>query len=105
MQRQERQLDHLSFNASSVAVVAPRRSHADRVIPSSGSTSGSPSSAAGRGGSSSPVSRSGRSTTRRPLVDLGSDYFSTRVDPDRETGDLIRQLQALGHTVTLAHAA
>ncbi|MDX6585266.1 MAG: transposase [Solirubrobacterales bacterium] len=38
-------------------------------------------------------------------VDLGSDYHANRLDPDRRTRDLVRQLQALGHTVTLAPAA
>jgi hypothetical protein len=32
--------------------------------------------------------------------DLGSDYF-TRQNPDRQTRRLVRQLQALGHSVTL----
>ncbi len=38
-------------------------------------------------------------------IDLGSDYHTTRLDPDRKTRDLVRQLQALGHAVTLAPAA
>jgi len=38
-------------------------------------------------------------------IDLGSDYYTNRLDPDRKTRDLVRQLQALGHTVTLAPAA
>ncbi len=38
-------------------------------------------------------------------VDLGSDYYTKRLDPDRNARDLVRQLQALGHTVTLAPAA
>jgi len=38
-------------------------------------------------------------------VDLGSDYYTTRLDPDRKARDLVRQLQALGHTVTIAPAA
>lgn len=38
-------------------------------------------------------------------VDLGSDYYTNRLDSDRKTRDLVRQLQALGHTVTLAPAA
>ena len=45
---------------------------------------------------------------RRPdarYVDLGSDYYTSRLDPDRRTRDFIRQLEALGHNVTLAHAA
>ena len=38
-------------------------------------------------------------------VDLGSDYHTSRLDPDRKTRDLVRQLHALGHTVTLTPAA
>jgi transposase len=38
-------------------------------------------------------------------VDLGADYYTNRLDPDRKARDLVRQLQALGHTVTLAPAA
>jgi hypothetical protein len=36
----------------------------------------------------------------RPVNDLGADYF-TRQNPDRLTRRLIRQLEALGHSVTL----
>ena len=38
-------------------------------------------------------------------VDLGSDFYERRLDKDRRTRDLIRQLQALGHQVTLSPAA
>ena len=38
-------------------------------------------------------------------IDLGSDYYTNRLDPDRKTRDLVRQLHALGHTVTLNPAA
>jgi transposase len=38
-------------------------------------------------------------------ADLGSDYHARRLDPERKTRDLVRQLQALGHNVTLAPAA
>ncbi len=38
-------------------------------------------------------------------IDLGSDFYINRLDPDRKTRDLVRQLQALGHTVMLAPAA
>lgn len=38
-------------------------------------------------------------------IDLGSDYYTRRLDPDRKTRDLVRQLQALGHHVTLDPAA
>lgn len=37
--------------------------------------------------------------------DLGSDYFAKRYDPTRRTRQLVRQLEALGHTVTLQPAA
>jgi len=39
------------------------------------------------------------------FVDLGPDFYSTRINHDRRTRDLVRQLQALGHQVTLAPAA
>jgi len=38
-------------------------------------------------------------------IDLGSDYYTTRLDPDRKTRDLVRQLNALGHDVNLTPAA
>ena len=44
-------------------------------------------------------------TTGQPYQDLGPDYYQARRDPDRETRRLVAQLQALGHTVTLAPAA
>ena len=34
--------------------------------------------------------------------DLGHDYYTRRVDPERETRRLVARLQALGHTVDLA---
>jgi transposase len=37
--------------------------------------------------------------------DLGADYFTRRLDPERETRRLIARLEALGHTVTLQPAA
>ena len=38
--------------------------------------------------------------------DLGSDYFTHRVDhPDARKRRLIRQLEALGHKVTIEPAA
>jgi transposase len=36
--------------------------------------------------------------------DLGADYHTTRIDTDRRTRQLVYQLQALGHTVTLTPA-
>ena len=37
--------------------------------------------------------------------DLGSDYYTKRIDQKRRTDHLVRQLEALGHCVTLAPAA
>jgi transposase len=39
------------------------------------------------------------------FVDLGPDFYEHRINKDRRTQDLIRQLQALGHQVTLSSAA
>ncbi len=43
--------------------------------------------------------------TGKPYEELGEDYFTTRLDPDRETRRLIAKLEALGHTVSLQPAA
>ncbi len=43
--------------------------------------------------------------TGQPYDELGEDYFTRRLDPDRETRRLIAKLEALGHTVTLESAA
>jgi transposase len=37
--------------------------------------------------------------------DLGSDYYTTRIDKNRKARGHVRQLEALGYTVTLAPAA
>jgi transposase len=37
--------------------------------------------------------------------DLGAGYHTSRIDTDRKTRNHIRQLQALGYTVTLTPAA
>jgi transposase len=37
--------------------------------------------------------------------DLGADYYTNRIDKNRKTRNLVRQLEALGHTVTLEPAA
>ena len=37
--------------------------------------------------------------------DLGADYYANRIDKNRKTRNLVRQLEALGHTVTLEPAA
>jgi len=39
------------------------------------------------------------------FVDLGPDFYATRIDPDRRMRNYVRQLQALGYTVTLEPAA
>jgi transposase len=37
--------------------------------------------------------------------DLGSDYYASRIDKNRKTRNHVRQLEALGYTVTLTQAA
>ncbi len=37
--------------------------------------------------------------------DLGSDFYATRIDPERRKRNHVRQLEALGYTVTLEPAA
>jgi transposase len=37
--------------------------------------------------------------------DLGADYYASRIDTTRKTRNLVRQLEALGHKVTLQPAA
>ena len=43
--------------------------------------------------------------TGQPYPDLGADYFTTRVDPERRARQLTRQLADLGYQVTLTKAA
>ncbi len=43
--------------------------------------------------------------TGKPYDELGSDYFTRRLDPERETRRLVARLEALGHAVTLETAA
>ncbi len=43
--------------------------------------------------------------TGKPYDELGADYFTRRLDPERETRRLIARLEALGHRVTLEDAA
>ncbi len=38
-------------------------------------------------------------------IDLGPDHYTARIDPNRKTRDLVRQLNALGHDVALTPAA
>ncbi len=45
------------------------------------------------------------SPTRRPFRELGAAYYASRTDKDRKTRNHVRQLEALGFTVTLAQAA
>jgi transposase len=39
------------------------------------------------------------------FCDLGADYYNSRIDTGRKTRNLLRQLEALGHKVTLEPAA
>ena len=39
------------------------------------------------------------------FADLGSDFYATRIDPDRRMRNHVRQLEALGYTVILQPAA
>jgi len=41
----------------------------------------------------------------KPYHELGVDYFTSRLDPERETRRLIARLLALGHHVTLEDTA
>jgi transposase len=43
--------------------------------------------------------------TGKPYHELGAGYFTSRLDPGRETRRLIAKLEALGHQVTLQPAA
>ena len=43
--------------------------------------------------------------TSRPYDELGADFFTRRLDPERETRRLIAKLEALGHQVSLQPAA
>jgi transposase len=43
--------------------------------------------------------------TGRPYQELGADYFTTRIDPDKERRRLVAKLEAQGFKVTLEPAA
>ena len=43
--------------------------------------------------------------TGRPYQDLGADYFTTRIDPEKERRRLVAKLEAHGFKVTLEPAA
>ena len=43
--------------------------------------------------------------TGKPYHELGADYFTRRLDPERETRRLIARLEALGHHVTVKDTA
>ena len=43
--------------------------------------------------------------TGKPYDELGADFFTPRMDPERETRRLIAKLEALGHPVSLDPAA
>jgi len=40
-----------------------------------------------------------------PHTDLGVDFYARRIDPQQETRRLIARLEALGHKITIEHAA
>jgi transposase len=40
-----------------------------------------------------------------PYTDLGADFYARRIDPQQETRRLIARLEALGHKITIEHAA
>ena len=44
-------------------------------------------------------------STGQVFEDLGADYYQGRSDPERETRRLVRKLESLGHSVTLAPTA
>lgn len=44
-------------------------------------------------------------STGEHFVDLGADYYQRHRDPEREARRLVRKLESLGHSVTLAPAA
>ena len=43
--------------------------------------------------------------TGKPYQELGAGYFTSRLDPERETRRLIAKLEALGHQDSLQPAA
>jgi len=45
------------------------------------------------------------SDTDAQFLDLGSDYYDSRTNPERKVRQHVRELQALGYTVTLNPAA
>jgi hypothetical protein len=51
------------------------------------------------------VDAASRTERNARFVDFGSDFYERRVNVERRTRDLVRQLIALGHQVTLTPAA
>ena len=45
------------------------------------------------------------SDTEAQFIDLGADYYATRTNPERRVRHHLRELQALGYSVTLNPAA
>jgi transposase len=43
--------------------------------------------------------------TGKPYEELGGDYFTRRLDPERETRRLVAKLEAMGVRVTIEPAA
>ena len=86
----------------------PRR----RPIPSSANATGGSSGAAGKLKALVAVARSILVIVWHLLADpaarfreLGAAYYASRTDKDSKTRNHVRQLEALGFTVTLAQAA
>jgi len=55
-------------------------------------------------GTSRPTT-SGPAGSRHPFLDLGPGHHETKIDKNRKARSHIRQLEALGYTVTLTQAA
>ncbi|MDQ3979471.1 MAG: hypothetical protein M3314_07975 [Actinomycetota bacterium] len=51
------------------------------------------------------IKQVGGGSTGTRYADLGDDWFESRRDPEREARRLVRQLEKLGHTVTMTAPA
>ena len=100
-------------NAYLASVLGQRRRgrRQDRHLPRARSTGGSPAAAAPSAPSSpsaAPSWSSSGTCSSDPdarFHDLGPGYYAERIDPERRKRNHIRQLEALGYTVTLQPAA
>jgi hypothetical protein len=100
-----------SPTATSPGSSVRQRSAPPAPIPSSASaTDGSPDAAV----RTAPSSRSAAPSSSSPghysdddaqFLDLGADYYDSRTNPERKVRQHVRELQALGYTVTLNPAA